>query len=79
MVNNALRTNLKAARDTQYKFIELIELLFIDGSPAGVKAMLSAMDLCHNNVRLPLVPVNRSIQTRIQKAMDDLKSSNSKF
>jgi len=74
MVNQALKTNLKAARDIQYKLIELIELLFIDGSPAGVKAMLSNMDLCHNYVRLPLVPVHRSIQSRIQKAMDDLKS-----
>jgi 4-hydroxy-tetrahydrodipicolinate synthase len=72
MVSNALRTNQKAARDIQYKFIELIELLFLDGSPAGVKAMLSNMDLCHNNVRLPLVPVSRSVQARIQKAMDDL-------
>lgn len=74
MVNQALKANLKSARDIQYKFIELIELLFIDGSPAGVKAMLSNMDLCHNNVRLPLVPVHRSVQSRIQKAMDDLKS-----
>jgi len=78
MVSNALRTNQKAARDIQYKFIELIELLFMDGSPAGVKAMLSNMDLCHNNVRLPLVPVSRSVQARIQKAMDDLKISASK-
>jgi 4-hydroxy-tetrahydrodipicolinate synthase len=74
MVSNALRTNQKTARDIQYKFIELIELLFIDGSPAGVKAMLNYMNLCHNNVRLPLVPVNRSVQARIQKAMDDLAS-----
>jgi len=78
MVNHALKANLKAAREIQYKFIELIELLFIDGSPAGVKAMLSSMDLCQNNVRLPLVPVNRSVQTRIQKAMDDLKSISAK-
>jgi len=74
MVTHAMKANLKSAREIQYKFLDLIELLFIDGSPAGVKAMLSSMGLCHNNLRLPLMPVHRSIQARIQKAMDDLTS-----
>lgn len=73
MVNNALKSNFKAAREIQFRFIESTELLFADGNPSGIKAFLSLMNLCQNNLRLPLVPVNRTIYTRIQKAVEDLK------
>lgn len=73
LVTNALKSNYKSAREIQLRYIEMIELLFIDGNPAGVKAMLSIMGLCQNNLRLPLVPVNRTIYTRIQKAIEEVK------
>lgn len=73
LVNMALKSNFKAARDIQFRFIESIELLFADGNPAGVKAFLSIMNLCQNNLRLPLVPVNRTIFSSIQKAMEEVK------
>lgn len=72
MINHALKSNLKSARDIQYKYVEMIELLFADGSPAGVKAMLSTMGLCNNILRLPLVPVNKNLQARIQKAIESI-------
>jgi 4-hydroxy-tetrahydrodipicolinate synthase len=73
LVNNALKNNFKAAREIQFRFMESIELLFADGNPSGVKAFLNVMNLCQNNLRLPLVPVNRTIYSRIQKAVEDLK------
>jgi 4-hydroxy-tetrahydrodipicolinate synthase len=73
LVNNALKNNFKAAREIQFRFIESIELLFADGNPSGVKAFLNVMNLCQNNLRLPLVPVNRTIYSRIQKAVEGLK------
>ncbi len=41
LVNFALKSNFKPAREIQLRYLEMIELLFIDGNPAGVKAMLS--------------------------------------
>ena len=73
LVNFSLKSNFKPAREIQLRYLEMIELLFIDGNPAGVKAMLSIMNLCLNNLRLPLVPVNRTIYTRIQKAIEEVK------
>jgi 4-hydroxy-tetrahydrodipicolinate synthase len=73
MVNQCLKSNFKAAREIQFRFIEMIELLFIDSSPAGVKAMLNVMNLCQNTLRLPLVPVSRTVYSRIQKAIDEVK------
>jgi 4-hydroxy-tetrahydrodipicolinate synthase len=73
LVSHALKSNFKSAREIHLRYLEMIELLFIDGNPSGVKAMLSIMNLCQNIVRLPLVPVNRPIYTRIQKAIEEVK------
>lgn len=72
LVNHALKNNFKSAREIQFRYLEMIELLFTDGNPAGIKAMLSAMNICQNNLRLPLVPVTRPTMTRIQKAIEEV-------
>jgi len=72
LVNHALRNNLKSAREIYFRYIEMTELLFIDGNPAGIKAMLNVMNICQNILRLPLVPVSRTIMTRIQKAIEEI-------
>lgn len=56
MVRLALQGDYDAARHIHHQFTELFKLLFVDGNPAGVKAMLSSMGLIDNELRLPLVP-----------------------
>lgn len=73
MVQQALKYNFKIAREIQFKFLEITELLFAEGNPGGIKAIMSNMNLCQNNLRLPLIPVSRSMQTRIARAMEALK------
>jgi 4-hydroxy-tetrahydrodipicolinate synthase len=73
LVSNALKNNYKAARDIQFRFIETIELLFAEGNPAGVKGFLSLLNLCHNNLRLPLVPVSKPLYSKMQKVIEDLR------
>jgi len=72
MVSMALKGNFKAAREIQFRLIEMIELLFTDGNPGGVKAMLNILNICQNNLRLPLVPVGRSVYARIQKSIEEV-------
>lgn len=74
IVNHALKNNFKSARELQFRYSEMIELLFTEGNPAGVKAMLSVMNICNNNLRLPLVPVTRTTMTRIQKAVEEISA-----
>lgn len=75
LVSLSLKNNFKSAREMQFRFLEIIELLFIDGNPAGVKAMLSLMSVCQNNLRLPLVPVSRTVYSRIQKAVEEVNKN----
>lgn len=75
IISHSLKNNFKAARDIQFRFMEMIDLLFVEGNPAGVKAMLNIMNICQNNLRLPLVPVSRTIYSKIQKAIDEAGKS----
>jgi 4-hydroxy-tetrahydrodipicolinate synthase len=75
LVSHSLKGNFKSAREIQFRFLEMIDLLFIEGNPSGVKAMLNLMSVCQNILRLPLVPVSRTIYTRIQKAIEEINKS----
>jgi 4-hydroxy-tetrahydrodipicolinate synthase len=60
MVNFALAQKMKQARELHYLLGDMIIALFTEGSPAGVKAILSMMKIVPNNVRLPLTPVSKA-------------------
>jgi 4-hydroxy-tetrahydrodipicolinate synthase len=72
IVQNALKYNFRSARELQIKYLEMTELLFTEGNPAGIKAIMSYTGLCQNNLRLPLMPVSRSLQGRIAKALEQV-------
>lgn len=69
MIHCALNGNYDEAYLIQEQFTELFELLFINGSPAGVKSMLNVMGYIENKLRLPLVPVLKVTYERIQKVL----------
>ncbi|HEX2969212.1 MAG TPA: 4-hydroxy-tetrahydrodipicolinate synthase [Bacteroidales bacterium] len=73
IVNNALKGNFKTSREMHFRFMEMIELLFADGNPSGVKAMLNQMNICQNTLRLPLVTVNKITLEKILKAMKEVR------
>jgi 4-hydroxy-tetrahydrodipicolinate synthase len=46
--------------------------LFVDGNPAGVKAMLNMMGMIENKLRLPLVPTRITTYEKMRAVLDDL-------
>ena len=72
MVRLAQAGDYKGALTIHHKFSELFKLLFVDGNPAGVKAMLSSMGLIHNVLRLPLVPSRISTFEKISAIIKEL-------
>jgi 4-hydroxy-tetrahydrodipicolinate synthase len=65
MVNHCLKGNFTRALPLHYAMMPLTDLLFADGSPAGIKAALHALDICSEQLRLPLVPVSPAIRKQI--------------
>ena len=65
MVRTALSGETKTAGRTDADLRELYGLVFREGNPAGIKALLSAKGLCANVLRLPLLPAGRETVARI--------------
>ena len=72
MVRMALNGDYEYARVIHHKFTELFKLLFVDGNPAGVKAMLHAMGTIENQLRLPLVPTRLTTMEKISAILKEL-------
>ena len=53
----------------QAKYAEMIKLLFAEGNPVGIKALLAQKGLIENNLRLPLVPASEELSRQIQKEL----------
>jgi len=57
------------ARALHYKMLEMTNLLFEDGNPAGVKALLNLMGLCEDVLRLPLVSMRADLKERMKNIL----------
>ena len=53
----------------QAQYAQMIKLLFAEGNPVGIKAVLAQKGIIQNNLRLPLVPASKELQAQIQKEL----------
>lgn len=60
MVKLAQQHNFVEASKIHLELIEIIDSLFVEGNPGGVKAALSILGIVDNNLRLPLAPISES-------------------
>lgn len=67
MVQFALNNDFVAAEKIHYRLLELIDNLFIEGNPAGIKAALEILGIIENNLRLPLVKVSDKTYEKIDE------------
>jgi len=65
LINLAIVSKYDKARKVLYKILPGIDLLFAEGSPAGVKCVLKYQGKCENVLRLPLVPVSEPVNKKI--------------
>ena len=72
MTRLALAGDFRNALAIHQRFAELFKLLFVDGNPAGVKAMMHSMGLIKNKLRLPLVPTRLTTYEEIREVLHQL-------
>jgi 4-hydroxy-tetrahydrodipicolinate synthase len=71
MVHHAMKAELHEARALHYRLLEITQLMFVEGNPAGVKEVLAHLDICEHYLRLPLVPVSQNTSERMRRVMMD--------
>lgn len=69
MVRLASASRLTEARDFHYRLLNIIQYLFIEGNPAGIKTVMHLKSLCQPHLRLPLVSVSDQLTQRIKTVL----------
>ncbi len=73
MIRLEFNGEYEAARKIHHRFTELYSLLFVDGNPAGVKALLHEMGMIENELRLPLVPTRITTMQKMAEILKELR------
>ncbi|MFC7443943.1 4-hydroxy-tetrahydrodipicolinate synthase [Mesoflavibacter sp. HG96] len=69
MIQLGLEGKAKEAYKIHFKLMKMIDLIFAENNPAGIKAVLKALNLCSDKVRLPLVEATEELQAQIKEAL----------
>jgi 4-hydroxy-tetrahydrodipicolinate synthase len=70
MIQLGLQGKSKEAYPLHYKLMEITNLIFAENNPSGIKAVLEALDLCSDEVRLPLVPATSGLKKQINQFLE---------
>lgn len=66
MIQLGLEGRVNEAFEIHFKLMEIINLIFSENNPAGIKAVLKTLDLCSDKVRLPLVEASSELTEKIE-------------
>jgi 4-hydroxy-tetrahydrodipicolinate synthase len=72
ITNAVLSNNLKLAQDLNNKYLSMMNVLFVETSPAPVKYVMSRLGLCENVLRLPLLKASGKAEEVLEKEMKKL-------
>ena len=74
MIRQGLEGNYKEANAIQYQLLEAMELIFKEGNPVGIKALLSLLGVINTlEVRLPLVSATEGLQRELKAYLEYMK------
>lgn len=65
MIQLGLDSEVKASRNLESRLMPIINLIFEENNPAGIKAVLKNKGYCNGLVRLPLVSATAVLQSKI--------------
>ena len=71
MVKLGLERKVDAAYELHYKIAPSIDMIFAEGNPAGIKALLAKRGICKNVLRLPLLRSSEKLTTEIEDFFDN--------
>lgn len=75
MIRLGIAGKAKEAYKTHFDLMPITRLIFSENNPAGVKAVLEALEISKSHVRLPLVEATDTLKKEIKNALKDLGKS----
>lgn len=73
MVRDTLANDAAKARLSHYPLLEMMDLIFREGNPGGIKAVLHQLGVCGDQVRLPLYRVSTTLYDDMRPFVQAIK------
>lgn len=74
MVKCAMKGDFKKAQPLHYKMLPLMNAMFEEGNPTGVKALLEIEGMISNTLRLPLVKASKQLTNKLNLLYNEFQS-----
>ena len=74
MVRLALKGDLKKALPLHFRMLLLMNAIFDEGNPTGIKALLETQGMIHNVLRLPLVKATKPLANKLTTLYNDYRN-----
>ena len=74
MVKFALKGDVKKALPLHYRMLPLMNAIFDEGNPTGIKALLEIQGLISNTLRMPLVKASKPLYNKISSLYDEFNA-----
>ena len=72
MIRLGIAGKAKEAYDIHFKLMPITGMIFSENNPAGIKAVLEALDISESHVRLPLVEASNDLKKAIKEELSSL-------
>ena len=72
MVQLAFQGKVNEAYQIHNRLVEITRLIFTEGNPCGIKAVLAEKGIVKNHLRLPLIPASEELHERIKEEMKSI-------
>lgn len=69
MVNLAINGNYEQVSSILFRFLALNDLMYVEGNPVGIKALMEIMNICGATVRSPMDSASLGLRKKIEDAL----------
>ncbi len=66
MVRSCLKGDYEKAREIHYSVLDVMNAIFAEGNPAGIKALMEIQGICKNIVRMPLATISENLYLKLK-------------
>lgn len=71
MIRLGQQNEYNQAKEIQRKINPLVDLIFKEGNPTGLKVLMSKLGYCENSLRLPLIPASDQLTAAIEQKLEE--------
>ncbi len=72
IIQQGLSGNVNDAYEDQYRILDLIRLIYVEGNPTGIKVLMETLGICKNHLRLPLVSASDALSQQLKAELEKL-------